>query len=173
MPIDSIPKRNYDKLYGNNQNNSNPKVSNTNADYNNAVFSDKEKDGLKVEDFFNLMLAQLTNQDFMNPVDDTQYLSQLAQFASMQQMMELGEYSKQNYIMSMMGKYAVAGENKVGGTQDITEGYVEKISIEKGEYRIFVNGKPFSPDQIKQLYTSKQIADEEKMITEMVNGTQL
>ena len=57
MPIDSIPKRNYDKLYGNNQNNSNPKVSNTNADYNNAVFSDKEKDGLKVEDFFNLMLA--------------------------------------------------------------------------------------------------------------------
>ena len=35
------------------------------------------------------MLNQLSNQDFMNPVDDTQYMSQLAQIASMQAMQEM------------------------------------------------------------------------------------
>ena len=52
----------------------------------NAVFTDEKSNGVSVDDFLNLMVAQLRNQDFMNPVDDTQYVTQLAQFATMQQM---------------------------------------------------------------------------------------
>ena len=53
----------------------------------NAVFSDDDSSDLSVNDFFNMMITQLTNQDFMNPVDDTQYLAQMAQFATMQGIM--------------------------------------------------------------------------------------
>ena len=35
--------------------------------------------------FLTLLVAQLKNQDFMNPVDDTQYVTQLAQISTMQQ----------------------------------------------------------------------------------------
>ena len=38
----------------------------------NAVFEDENDMGVSVDDFLNLMVAQLRNQDFMNPVDDTQ-----------------------------------------------------------------------------------------------------
>ncbi len=48
----------------------------------NAKFDNSDKD-LSVQDFFNMMVKQLTNQDFMNPVDDTQYLAQMAQFVLM------------------------------------------------------------------------------------------
>ena len=42
-----------------------------------AVF-EEQKTGVTADDFLSLMVAQLTNQDFMNPVDDTQYVTQLA-----------------------------------------------------------------------------------------------
>ena len=69
-----------------------------------AVFTDDSDNGVSVDDFLNLMVAQLQNQDFMNPVDDTQYVTQLAQFATMQQMQELATYMKINNVMSLVGK---------------------------------------------------------------------
>ena len=82
----------------------------------NAVFEDKDESDLSVSDFFNLMITQLTNQDFMNPVDDTQYLAQMAQFSTMQEMMDLCQYSKQNYVMGMLGQEVTVSNTKIGGT---------------------------------------------------------
>ena len=31
---------------------------------------------MSVDDFLSLMVAQMTNQDFMNPMDDTQFVTQ-------------------------------------------------------------------------------------------------
>ncbi len=70
----------------------------------NAVFVDEEDTGLKVDDFLNLMVTQLKNQDFLNPVDDTQYVAQMAQFASLQQMQEMAEYSKTVTQCHWLGK---------------------------------------------------------------------
>ena len=58
-------------------------------------YSRKESDRqVSIDDFLVLMVEQLKNQDFMNPVDDTQYVTQLAQFTTMQQMQELAYNAK-------------------------------------------------------------------------------
>ena len=62
----------------------------------NAVYENKGASDLGMEDFFALMIAELKNQDFTNPMDSSQYVSQLAQFATMQQMQTLAYYSKTN-----------------------------------------------------------------------------
>ena len=54
-----------------------------------AVFGNADDNQLSSDDFYTLMITQLTNQDFMNPVDDTQYIAQMAQFSTRDQMMEL------------------------------------------------------------------------------------
>ena len=54
-----------------------------------AVFGDASDKAVSMDDFLTLMVAQLKNQDFMNPVDDTQYVTQLAQISTMQQMEEM------------------------------------------------------------------------------------
>lgn len=41
------------------------------------------------EDFLKMLLAQLQNQDPLNPMDDTQFASQLAQYSSLEQLMNL------------------------------------------------------------------------------------
>lgn len=112
-----------------------------------AVFGDSNSD-LSVNDFFNMMINQLTNQDFMNPVDDTQYLAQMAQFATMQEMMDLCQYSKQNYVMGMLGREVTVSKNEIGGDVTTVTGKVEKITVEDDEYKIYVNGTPYDYDKV-------------------------
>ena len=47
----------------------------------NAVFVDEKDNNLSLDSFLKLMVTQLTNQDFMNPVDDSQFITQMAQFS--------------------------------------------------------------------------------------------
>lgn len=117
----------------------------------NAVFTDKKDNGVKVDDFLNLMVQQLANQDFMNPVDDTQYLAQLAQFASMQQMQELATYSKSNYVMSLFGKNVTVAKMGMNNVEKIT-GPIEKVSLVNNEYTITVKGKPYTLEQIMEIH---------------------
>ena len=116
----------------------------------NAVFEEK-KPGVTADDFLTLMVAQLTNQDFMNPVDDTQYVTQLAQFTTMQQMQEMANYTKTSYVMSLVGKPVTAARISVGGDLLKETGPVQKISLHNNEYAVWVNGKKFSLEQIMEL----------------------
>ena len=149
--------------------NSTDKTTTNNTVYD-AVFSNEDKSEVSVSDFFNLMVTQLTNQDFMNPVDDTQYLSQLAQFASMSAMQELSEYSKQNYVMSFLGKECTAATYNIGGEVEKTTGKVTSVSLVDNDYKLTIGGKQFSLSEImtvndsssEQETNEEASADEEK-----------
>lgn len=119
----------------------------------NAVFGSNKSD-LSVTDFFQLMVAQLTNQDFMNPVDDTQYLAQMAQFATMQEMMDLCQYSKQNYVMGMLGQNVSLTKNEIGGDTKTITGRVEKIVVEDNDYKIYIDGKPYDYSKVTSINAS-------------------
>ncbi|MCI1269226.1 MAG: flagellar hook capping protein [Ruminococcus sp.] len=141
--VSSSSKRNYtDMLEG--------KTSKTTASGKayDAVFSNEDKSNLGVSDFFNLMITQLTNQDFTKPVDDTQYVSQLAQFSTLTAMKELSDYSKQNYILSLLGKNCTATTNNIGGEAEKTTGNVTSISLVDNDYKLTINGKQFSMSEI-------------------------
>lgn len=116
----------------------------------NAVFEEK-KTGVTADDFLTLMVAQLTNQDFMNPVDDTQYVTQLAQFTTMQQMQEMANYTKTSYVMSLVGKNVTAAKITVSGELQKEVGPVQKITLTNNEFGIWVNDKKFSLEQIMEI----------------------
>lgn len=129
----------------------------------NAEFTNEKDQGVKVEDFLNLMVAQLANQDFMNPTDDTQYLAQLAQFASMQQMQELAAYSKSNYVMSMIGKEVTAARFNVSGNLETVTGPVERITLADNEYTLYVDGDPYTLEEIMEIYSGEASKEEGKI----------
>lgn len=137
----------------------------------NAVFGDEDDSNLSVNDFFNLMITQLTNQDFMNPVDDTEYMSQMAQFATMQEMMDLCQYSKQNYVMSMLGKEVTIGKNMIGGSTGSVTGVVEKIVLEDDEYKIYIDGKPYDLNKVSQISAGKDESSDNADNSEVKNET--
>ncbi len=115
-----------------------------------AVYED-ENTTPTVDMFLQLMISQMQNQDPMNPVDNTQYVTQMSQIAAMQQMQELAYYSRSNFVMSMIGKEVTVAQNKIGGGYTQVTGPVERVSIVEGEYRVVVGGKQYSLQQIMEI----------------------
>ena len=116
-----------------------------------AVFGDEDDKKVSMDDFLTLMVAQLKNQDFMNPVDDTQYVTQLAQISTMQQMEEMAYNAKSSYVASLVGKNVSAAKFTVSGELKKADGVVEKISLLDGKFVIYVDGEAFSMDEIMEI----------------------
>lgn len=114
----------------------------------NTPYESSSDKSVSVEDFLQLMVAQLTNQDFLDPVDDTQYVTQLAQFATMQSMQELSYYSQSNSALSLVGKNVTAASYGVGGAVNKEVGVVSRVNFSGKEFTFTVNGKEFTMSQL-------------------------
>ena len=88
-------------------------------------------------------------------MDDTQYVTQLAQFATMQQMQELASYQKTNYAISLVGKNITAAKFGVAGNLIKETGVIQKVSLVDNSYEVTVNGKNFTLDQIMEINDNK------------------
>jgi flagellar basal-body rod modification protein FlgD len=61
--------------------------------------------------FLKLMVAQLRNQDPMNPMDSTEFLAQSAQFTTVEKLSEVAEFTAQTYAAQMaFGASTLAGK---------------------------------------------------------------
>lgn len=61
------------------------------------------------EMFLNLLVAQIQNQDPLNPTDSTQFVSQLAQFSELEQVIGIRS-DIQSYMSSQAGSTANSGQ---------------------------------------------------------------
>ena len=103
----------------------------------------KKKNTISVEGFLELMVAQLKNQDFNNPVDDTQYMAQMAQFASLQAMQNMSGFTQSTYAIALVGKQVSAQKD---GT--LIEGVVTGIQRDNKTFMIQIGNQIVSIEQI-------------------------
>ena len=73
--------------------------------------------------FLQLLVAQMKNQDPTNPVDDTQFVSQLAQFSSLEQLIGIkGDLDTQNASMANAAGAGATAGTAAGGTATTSTG---------------------------------------------------
>lgn len=131
----------------------------------NAVFTDKtDNAAMGPSDFMKLMVAQMQNQDFTNPMDNSQMITQMAQFSNMQQMQEMAAYSKSNYAMSMVGKNVTASRFTTAGELDTTTGPVQKVSMVDNEYILYVGGKKYTLAQVMAVQSGSTGTDSPSLV---------
>ena len=87
MAVNSVSDRNYLDLIGS-ANSDKPKVENLAKKYG-IEYTTGEEGNLGFDDFLTLMITQLTNQDFTNPLDDSQFMTQMTQYSTLQAMQEM------------------------------------------------------------------------------------
>lgn len=105
----------------------------------NSTVKGKGADELGMEDFFNLLVAQMTNQDMLNPKNDTEYIAQMAQFTSLQGIQTIQEYQLSSYAASYVGKNVVISHIDKNNNITKTAGIVQSVSFYDGEPKVVIN----------------------------------
>lgn len=95
---------------------------------------------LSMDDFLALMVAQLSNQDMYNTVDDTQFVTQMAQFSMVQALADLSRISSTSYSINMIGKEAAVKQVNTDGTLQVLRGIVEGVNLFNKEAEIIIEG---------------------------------
>jgi flagellar basal-body rod modification protein FlgD len=113
----------------------------------------KTSNVLGKDDFLKLLITQLQNQDPTSPMENTEFIAQMAQFSSLEQMTNMSSsFSKMAAYISSSEATATLGktvELDIGDT-NIT-GIVEGAT--RGENpQVLVNGMYYSMDKIKAVY---------------------
>ncbi|MGO4684482.1 flagellar hook assembly protein FlgD [Hyphomicrobium sp. 2TAF46] len=96
---------------------------------------------LNYNDFLKLMIAQMQNQDPLNPTDSTQYMSQIAQFSSVEQSINTNSKLDQLLVNSNISQ----ASTMIGLTlkaPDGTTGTIQSVRIDSsGSTAILTTGK--------------------------------
>lgn len=108
---------------------------------------------LGVDDFLNLLAAEMTNQDPMEPTSNTEFIAQLAQFTSLQAMQDVSYYSNASYATSMLGKQVTVASMDNAGKLVTDKGTVEGLSMDGTSFTFYVNGKPYTSANIMDIGT--------------------
>jgi len=105
---------------------------------------------LGMQDFLKLLVAQLQNQDMMNPMDNTEFISQMATFSTLTAINNMAEQTTTSYAVSLLGKEVVAAEiDQQTGRINRYEGVVTAVSLfDKGGPRIFIGEKSLNLQSI-------------------------
>lgn len=105
----------------------------------------KQMGELGKEDFLKLLMAQLKNQDPLKPMEDTQFISQMAQFSTLERMQEMNDrmavllkVEQLGQANGLIGKSVKALLASEGGT---IEGTVSSVKVVDGEAVVLVRDK--------------------------------
>ena len=100
-------------------------------------------DGLDKDDFLKILITQLSNQDPTKPMEDKEFIAQMAQFSSLEQMTNMSEGFKKvadrlqsSQAVGMLGKTVeiAMGETLISGkVEAVTGGDFPNILVE-GKY---------------------------------------
>ena len=108
------------------------------------------------DDFLKLLITQLSNQDPTSPMEDTEFISQMAQFSSLEQMTNMStSFAKMAAFINSSEAASTIGKTvELNIGDSVTTGVVDGAT--RGDNpQVLVNGMFYSMDQIKAIYASE------------------
>ena len=95
--------------------------------------------------FMQLLVTQMQYQDPLNPSSDTEFISQLASFSSLEQMQNLNSTFTQTQAFGLVGAdVKVSADNQAG----FVEGTVDYVTVKNGKTYFSIEGTLYSSDKL-------------------------
>lgn len=98
--------------------------------------------------FLNLLVTEMSNQDPLNPMEDRDFMAQLAQFSALEQMQNVNTSTIQSRGMELVGKAVIAS---VSGDSYIS-GLVDSVIYNAGKTYLNIDGKIVDIDYVKEVF---------------------
>lgn len=117
----------------------------------------KTGSALDKDDFLMLLVTQMKYQDPLEPESNTEYVAQLAQFSSLEQMQNLNSTATNTSAYTLVGKQVRIRETSDTGAEREVQGTVEYVKMENNKPYVSVNGEMFSYDDIVEVIDEKYL----------------
>ncbi|AGK55400.1 flagellar hook assembly protein FlgD [Bacillus sp. 1NLA3E] len=113
----------------------------TNTSNNNSIYKNinnfEQKTTLGKDDFLRILTTQLSNQDPTNPLQDKDFIAQMATFSSLEQMTNLNS-SFDKFASLQMSQYAGTIGKEISwmpeGATSVKTGVVDGVSAQEGNF---------------------------------------
>lgn len=140
-----------------------PNYSQTNVQ---AAANKKSTDTLGKDQFLSILVTQLRNQDPMQPLQDKDFIAQMAQFTSVEQLMNMSTeltLMRQNIgsASSLIGKTIEWNEYDDAGEVTTVEGIVDSIISKEGILYARVGGAEIALDYVTSISETDSEIEEE------------
>lgn len=132
-------------------------VDNAVSTYNKSLVQNgrQTSNELGKDDFLKLLITQLSNQDPTSPMENTEFISQMAQFSSLEQMTNMST------SFTKMASFINSSEaaSTLGKTVELNIGDTSVTGVVEGATRgenpqVLVNGMYYSMDKIAAIYAN-------------------
>lgn len=103
------------------------------------MFTDKH-DLITMENFYSLLVAEMQNQDPLEPTSNTEFISQMASFTALSAQQDAFNVQQQQYANSLIGKTVTVskgdGQTETGMVAFVTSGDNPQVSINGNKYNL-------------------------------------
>lgn len=102
------------------------------------------------DEFLKILIAQISNQDPMKPLEDKEFISQMAQFTTVEQLTNMSKELRElknslGFSATLIGKSIEWESASASGSSSVIQsGVVDSISMKSGESYVVVNGEEIS-----------------------------
>jgi len=104
------------------------------------MFTDNKHDLITMDNFYSLLVAEMQNQDPLEPTSNTEFISQMASFTALQAQQDAYDTQKQNYADTLVGKTVTVtagdGESVTGKVEFVTHGDEPQVSVNGTKYKL-------------------------------------
>lgn len=93
------------------------------------------------EAFLQLLVAQMQNQDPLNPAEDTEFISQLSTFSMLEQMQNMNSAMQSTQAANLIGKQVTWQEQDATGKTQTYYSTVESVRVDGSEVYLVVDSE--------------------------------
>jgi flagellar basal-body rod modification protein FlgD len=110
--------------------------------------STSSNDSLDKDAFLQLLVTQMQYQDPLEPTDNTEYMSQLAQFSQLEAMNNLSSSFSTTQGLNLVGQYVILNTTTASGAATQVSGLVQYVTVKDNEAYLCVNDQYYSMDDL-------------------------
>ena len=122
----------------------------------------KNGSGVDSEAFLTLLVAEMKNQDPLEPTSNTEWVSQYATFTQVSEIQAIGDAMNGVQAQGLVGKNVIMKVTDATGNTDYVSGMVERVGYEEGKAHLYIDGSPYSIDDLDTVISDEYMAATEK-----------
>lgn len=103
------------------------------------------------ETFLQLLVAEVQNQDPLEPTSNTEWISQYATFSELEAMQNMGASFELSRASSLVGQTVVIETTNSSGVSSTIQGKVDYVTYEAGKAYVSVNGSMYSLEDVTNI----------------------